>query len=96
MAPTKSSKPKEQKEGTEGDEDHCLRTHGLEHRIITLTVVAQNGLGIRSSHFDALLKEMTEHQVQVARALKDHEHVAKKEHDNVEQGRKEAVSKLIS
>ena len=96
MAPIKSSKPKEQKEGTKGNEDYCARTHGLEQRIITLTVVAQNGLDVSSTHFDALLEEMTEHQVQAVRTLKNHEHVQKKESEKVEQGRKEAVPKLIS
>ena len=64
--------------------------------MITLTVVAQNGLGISSAHFDALLKEMTGHQVQAVRTLKDHEHVAKKDSEKVKQGRKEAAPKLIS
>ena len=64
--------------------------------MITLTVVVQNGLGVSSAHFGALLKEMNEHQVQAVRTLKNHEHVPKKESEKVEQGRKEAVPKLIS
>ena len=94
LLPSQASQKK--KEGTKGNEDYCVRTHGLEQRMITLTVVAQNGLGISSAHFDTLLKEMTEHQVQAVRALKDHEHVEKKDSEKAQQGRKEAAPKLIS
>ena len=82
LLPSQASQKK--KEGTKGNEDYCVRTHGLEQRMITLTVVAQNGLGISSAHFDALLKEMTECQVQAVHALKNHEHVTKKESKKVE------------
>ena len=95
MAPTKSIKSKEQKEGAKGYEDHPMYMQSLDQSMIELTAVIQNDLDDITSHFDKLFKEMTDLQDKTARMLHGFEHMAKMDSQKVEKDRKDVVSAFI-